>query len=96
MMIKIRDQTDADLLKTAKNSINPSDIVPEMKNITHNKKGELLLTVSNRQDKAEVLREELSNKLPETKILLLNWTRIIYIKGMDEVVTAEEMKEDIF
>lgn len=96
MVVKMRDKTYADLLKTIKNSINPSEIGVEVKNVTKNKNGELLVTVSNGKDKAEVLRQEIRNRLPEANISFVNKTKIIHIKRMDEVVTTEEIKEAIY
>lgn len=61
------DKTYADFLKTAKNSINPSYVGMEIKNLTKNKKEKLVFIVSNGKDEAEVLRQEISNRLLKSK-----------------------------
>lgn len=95
LIVKMEDKSYADLLKTVKNSVNPSDIGVDVRNVMKSRNGELILTVGNGKDKAEVLKNEISSKLPAAKISVLKRTKVIHLKGMDEVVTENEIKEAI-
>ncbi|CAG9823989.1 unnamed protein product [Phaedon cochleariae] len=95
ILISGKDMTYADLLRTVKRSVNPSELGAEVKNIKKTKNGNILLTVSNGYEKAEALKRKIEEKVPvATTSHLVNKT-VIHIKDLDEVSTEEEIKDAI-
>lgn len=95
IIVQIKDKSYADLLKTVKSAVNPSAVGVEIENMKSTRKGELLLTVQNGADKAEVLKRELIEKVPGASASILVSKKIIHIKDMDEVTTDSEIEEAI-
>lgn len=95
ILVKMEGKTYADLLKTVKNSLNPTDLGVEVNNIFKTRKGELLLTVSNGAEKAQLLKRNLRQKLPEANTSFLLKKKVLHIKDMDEVTTTEEISDAI-
>ena len=82
----------ADLLRKVKETVNPTNIRVEVKNITKTRNGELVLTVQNGMDKAEVLKKELNKRLPEATTTVLAKKKVLHVRGMDEITTVEEIR----
>lgn len=95
IIIQMKDKSYADLLKTVRQAVNPSEIGVDVANIAKTKKGDLLLTVHNGSDKTEVLRQEIKNKIPGAKASILVDKKVMHIKGMDGLVTEDEIREAI-
>lgn len=95
IIISRKDTTYADLLKTIKTAVNPNELGVEVHNIKKTQKGDLLLTIKNGADKAEVLRKELIDKVPDAKTSLLISRKILHLKGMDETINEDEIREAI-
>lgn len=95
LLVQMKDRTYADLLKIVKNSVNPSELGVDVKDVIKTRAGQLLLTIQNGSDKAEVLRQEIKEKIPDATVNLLLNKKVIHIKGLDEVITDEEIKETI-
>lgn len=95
ILISMKDKSYADLLKTIKTAVNPNELGVEVQNMKRTKKGDLILTVQNGTDKAEVLKKELNNRVPEATASLLTRQKILHLKGMDETVNEREIKEAI-
>ncbi|KAI4461047.1 zinc finger cchc-type superfamily [Holotrichia oblita] len=95
ILVALAGKSYADLLRTVKQTVRPGDIGVDIKDVRKTKKGELLLTVRNGSDKAEVLKNELREKLPTATTSLLVSKKVLHVKGMDEVVTTQEIKDAI-
>lgn len=95
LLVKVDGKSYADLLKTIKQKVNPSEIGVDVKDIRKTRNGDLLLTVQNGSDKAEVLKREIKEKLPEATTSELIDKKVLHIKGLDEVVTIQEITDVI-
>ncbi|KAK9738757.1 hypothetical protein QE152_g9623 [Popillia japonica] len=85
----------ADLLRTVKAKVNPSEIGVELSEVRQTKKGELLLKVQNGPDKAETLKREITEKLPSTVAAKVVTNKVLHMKGLVEVTTLEEVVDVI-
>lgn len=95
LLIKPKDQSYAELLKSVKAAVNPKDIGVEIKDIKKTKNGELLLTVRNGASKAAELNKAIKEKIPEANTSLFLNKKVIHIKDLDEVTTKEQIKESL-
>lgn len=95
IIVHMKDKTYADLLKTVKSAVNPSEVGVEIGTMKSTKKGELLLIVENGADKAEVLKRELIEKVPGASASILLSKKVVHIKDMDEVTNKSEIVEAI-
>lgn len=95
ILVKGDNKTYADLLKTLKATVNPGEMGVEIGKISKTRAGELLLTVRNGKDKAEVLKKELSEKIPQISASIMKSNKIVHIKDMDEITEMSEIREAI-
>ncbi|KAK9738384.1 hypothetical protein QE152_g9920 [Popillia japonica] len=65
ILVKMQGRSYADLLRTIKKKVNPGEIGVDLAGVRETRNGELLLTVQNGSDKAEILRQEIKEKCPE-------------------------------
>lgn len=95
LLVQMKGKSYADLLKTVKQAVNPTEIGVVVKDVIKTRNGELILTIENGSDKAEVLRRELTEKLPEVTTSMLRNKTVIHIKDLDEVATEDEVREAV-
>ncbi|CAG9816022.1 unnamed protein product [Phaedon cochleariae] len=95
ILVKMKDTSYADLLKTMKQAVNPSEIGVDVSEIKKTRSGDLLLTVRNGPAKAEALKKEISRKIQGTTTSLLINKKVLHIKDLDEVVTEEEIRRAV-
>ena len=95
ILIQMEGMNYAGVLKHIKEKVNPPDIGVEIKDLKKTKTGELILTVKNRLDKAEKLRQALKERAPEASASLLSRKKILHVKDMDEITSIGEIKEAI-
>lgn len=95
VVIKMGDMKYADLLKTVKGAINPSEIGVDVKQIKETRKGELLVAIQNGTDKAEVLKSEIRGKFPNATVLLRKDKKVLHIKNLDSITTEEDVREAV-
>ncbi|KAJ8963586.1 hypothetical protein NQ314_005534 [Rhamnusium bicolor] len=95
LLVRVEGKSYADLLRTIKQKVNPSEIGVDVKDIRKTRNGDLLLTVQNGSDKAEVLKREIKEKFPEAITSELIDKKVLHIKGLDEVATVQEIIEEI-
>lgn len=93
LLIKMDNMKYADLFKTVRSSINPSEIGVDIQQIRETRKGELLVSVRNGSDKAEVLRKEISQKFPKASVLMRKERKVLHIKNLDSLTTEEDVRE---
>lgn len=95
ILVKMEGKTYAELLRSVKKSINPKELGVEVSNILKTRKGQLLLTIGNGVDKAEALKQKLSEKLPEVSTSLLTKNKVLHIRDIDEITTVDEIRASI-
>lgn len=93
--VQMKDKTYSDILKAVKRAVNPDQIGVDVGKVAKLRNGDLILTIRNGSDKAEVLKREIGEKLPEATTSLLTKKKVLHIKGMDEIATKEEVKEAV-
>ncbi|KAK9747457.1 hypothetical protein QE152_g5245 [Popillia japonica] len=89
------NETTAEQRRSVKSTINPSEIGVEIAELKRTRKGDLLLTVRNGLDKAQIMKRELNEKMPEINTTMLKKTKVIHLKDMDETTEENEIKEAI-
>lgn len=95
LLIQMKNRSYADLLKTVKTAINPSQIGVEVKDLKKTRNGGLILRIQNGADKAEVLKKEIVEKVPGAVTSVLVNKKVLHLKGMDEIADADEIKEAV-
>lgn len=95
ILVKMQGRSYADLLRTIKKKVNPGEIGVDLAGVRETRNGELLLTVQNGSDKAEILRQEIKEKCPEATAINKTEKMVLHIKGLDDVTTTEEIVEAI-
>ncbi|KAK9708301.1 hypothetical protein QE152_g27290 [Popillia japonica] len=95
LVVKMEGKSYADLLRTVKGKVKPSEIGVELSEVRQTKKGELLLGVQIGPDKAETLKREITEKLPSAVAAKVVTNKVLHIKGLDEVTTLEEVVDVI-
>lgn len=95
ILMKMKDKTYADLLKMVKNSVNPSELGVDIGDVKKTRDGNLLLTIQNGSDRAEIFKKELSEKLPGITVSTRTKKKVIHIKGMDELATEREIRDSV-
>lgn len=95
LLISMAGKSYADLVKTIKTAVSPNELGVEVQNMKKTRKGDLVLTIQNGADKAEVLKKELKDRVPEATTSLLVRQKILHLKGLDETVSEEEIREAI-
>lgn len=95
ILVQMKDKSYADLLKIVKKNVNPSEIGAHVDRVTKTRSGKLLLTVQNGADKAEALRRELKEKIPDAQASFLISKKVLHVSGLDEVTNEEEIKSEI-
>lgn len=93
LLVSMKDKSYADLLKTLKEKVNPSEIGVDIKDIRKTRTGDVLLTVRNGSASAENLTKEIEKKVPGAKTYLKTRKKVIHLKGLEEVVTEKEISE---
>lgn len=96
ILIKPGQNTYADLLKNIKASVDIQKMGVGVKNIRKSHAGNIVLEVE--RDKAEDLRKEIKEKIKEigdSDIAITRKERHIFLTGIDEVTSKEEVKEAI-
>ncbi|KAK9719951.1 hypothetical protein QE152_g22363 [Popillia japonica] len=91
VLVKMQGCSYADLLRTIKGKVNPSEIGVDLAGVRQTRKGELLLMVQNGSDKAEILRQEIKDKCPAATATSPIEKKVLHIKGLDGVTTTEEI-----
>lgn len=95
LLMKMDGTTYAELLKTVKDTINPREIGVDVKDIQKSKNGDILVKIRNGSDKAEILRKEIKEKIPNITVSTLISKKVVHIKGMDELTTISDIREAI-
>lgn len=95
ILMKMKDKTYADVLKMVKNSVNPSELGVDIGDVKKTRDGNLLLTIQNGSDRAEIFKKELSEKLPGITVSTRAKKKVIHIKGMDELATEREIRDSL-
>ncbi|KAK9680139.1 hypothetical protein QE152_g39328 [Popillia japonica] len=83
------------LLGTIKKKVNSSELRVDLSDVGQTKKEEVLIAVRNGSDKVDILKREITGKLPDASTTTLVDKKILHIKGLDEVTTVEEVAEAI-
>lgn len=91
LVVKMQGKTYADLLRTVREKVNPSEIGVEVSEVRRARNGELLVQVRNGADKVETLKREITEKLPTAVADKVVIKKVLHIKGLDEVTTREEV-----
>lgn len=92
ILVQMKDRSYADLLKTVKTAVNPSDIGVEINSLKRTRNGGLILGIQNGPDKAEVLKKEISARVPEAVTSVLVNKKVLHLKGMNGIVDLDEIK----
>ncbi|XP_060516767.1 uncharacterized protein LOC132696115 [Cylas formicarius] len=95
LLIEMKDTSFADLLKAVKTAVDPSAIGVDIGQLRKTRNGQVLLTVSNGSDRAELLKREIGEKVPGATAHLLKSKKVVHVKDMDEVTTTDEIKEAV-
>lgn len=95
LLVSMKGKSYADLFKEIKTAVNPRELGVEIQNMRKTKNGELLLTIQNGADKADVLRKELKNRVPEANTSLLVRRKILHLKDMNEMVNEDEIRDAV-
>lgn len=95
VLVSMRGKTYAELLKSIKTAVKPNELGVEVQNMKRTKNGDLILTIQNGADKAEILKKELASKVPEATASLLIRRKILHLKGMDETVNEDEIRDAV-
>lgn len=95
ILIKMKDKSYAELLKTMKSTVDPKETGAEIKEIRKTKNGELLLTVRNGSSKAEALKKDIAEKIPGVTASLLMKRKVLHIRDLDEITTEEEVRQAV-
>lgn len=95
ILVHMEGKSYADLLKTIKTAINPSEIGVDVKSLRKTRKDEVLLTIGNGTDKADILKKELMEKVPQIVTRHIVKKKVLHIKHMDEVVTEDEIRDAV-
>lgn len=85
------DKSYANLLKAIQESVDPSGIRIDIKEITKNRNNEVILIIQNGPSNSEVLNKKLEKKVPKAKTLVLTNMKTLHIKGIHEIVTLKEI-----
>lgn len=89
----MKDKTYTDILKEVKRAVNPDEIGVHVGKVAKLRNRDLVITILNGSDKAEVLKREIGEKLSDAKPLFRTRKNVVHIKGMDEIATAEEIRK---
>jgi len=95
LVVSMEGATYADLVKRVREVVDPEAAGAVVKDMRQTRKGELLLAVGNGPEKAEALRQQIAEKVPQTKAALLKSTRVIHLRGLDAAVTEREIKDAV-
>lgn len=95
IIVQMKDKSYADLLKTVKSAVKPNEVGVEIEDMKSTKNGDLLLTIQNGADKAEVLKRELTEKVPGASASILSRKKVLHLKDMDEVTHEDEIVDAI-
>ncbi|XP_060516193.1 uncharacterized protein LOC132695754 [Cylas formicarius] len=95
LLIEMKDTSFADLLKAVKTAVDPSAIGVDIGQLRKTRNGQVLLTVNNGSDRAELLKREIGEKVPGATAHLLKSKKVPHVKDLDEVTTTDEIKEAV-
>lgn len=90
--IKAEGKTYAELLKEVKKEVDISKIGVGIKKIRKTGKGDLTLTVEGGKVEANVLSQEIKNKLENLDVTTRSNATTVYIMGMDITTTKNDVK----
>lgn len=95
LLVKAENKSYSDILQMVRSSIDPEALGVEVKTVGKTRKGDLLVTVTNGENKTHELKNEIQKVIPDVQVSVMTNKKILHLKGMEEAVTAKEILETI-